>query len=307
MVSLFVTILCTIEVPLFYMISGTLLLSRNESLKDLFRKRILRFGLVLVLFSALQYCAHVLRNEFSDPSLSDFIKRLLTGDIQETYGFLYYYLGILMILPLLRRSAQHLSDEEFRYIFLFRIIMDVIIVLGNTLPFGLVESNFMQGCHIFLSNVWYVLMGYYCGNRLKATEKSYTYTLPFIISLGLPIALISILYATTGVLNDPMINLTASLSAVCAFMAVRQSCPIITTESGFSGRTDRIYLFLGRLVFGAYLTEWFARCMYLPVYLYLTEHSVGLIASGVYWLLSLVTAFIFSYCLHKIPLLKSLI
>ena len=53
--SLLLATICKIAVPLFFMISGGLLLHRQESLKDLFRKRIVRMGIVLVLFSGILY------------------------------------------------------------------------------------------------------------------------------------------------------------------------------------------------------------------------------------------------------------
>lgn len=49
-IYMFIAIVTRINVPLFLMISGTLLLDKEESYKLLLGKRVLRFSLVIVLF-----------------------------------------------------------------------------------------------------------------------------------------------------------------------------------------------------------------------------------------------------------------
>ena len=52
-VSFFRSLVCKAAVPLFYMVSGALLLGKNESFGELARKRILRIVAVIVIFSLL--------------------------------------------------------------------------------------------------------------------------------------------------------------------------------------------------------------------------------------------------------------
>lgn len=53
------SIFCKIAVPLFFMISGALLLPKQESFKQLFSKRILRMTIVLVLISVPYYFGYI--------------------------------------------------------------------------------------------------------------------------------------------------------------------------------------------------------------------------------------------------------
>ena len=48
-------VLCKTGVPLFLMASGALLLEKEESLPELFRKRILRYGITFAVFVFFQY------------------------------------------------------------------------------------------------------------------------------------------------------------------------------------------------------------------------------------------------------------
>lgn len=62
-ISFLFSMVCKGAVPLFFMVSGALLLGKNESGKDLFQKRILRMILVIVIFSFLYYMKLVLKGE----------------------------------------------------------------------------------------------------------------------------------------------------------------------------------------------------------------------------------------------------
>ena len=53
--SLIGTIISGIGVPLFWMVSGALLLSKKESWKKVYGKRIPRFTGVLIIFSVIRY------------------------------------------------------------------------------------------------------------------------------------------------------------------------------------------------------------------------------------------------------------
>lgn len=63
--------LAATAVPIFFMISGALLLPKKESLKELFQKRILRMVLVLLVFSGIQYVLLLLeeRAAFSEKAV----------------------------------------------------------------------------------------------------------------------------------------------------------------------------------------------------------------------------------------------
>ena len=64
--SLSLSILCKAAVPIFFMVSGGVLLGRQETLKDLFRKRVLRFLNVILLhfFSISGLSASIRRTVF---------------------------------------------------------------------------------------------------------------------------------------------------------------------------------------------------------------------------------------------------
>ena len=79
--SLLLATVCKIAVPLFFMISGGLLLHRQETLKDLLCRRIVRMALVLVLFSGILYGFWIHWGFVPHPGIRDFVRRVLTEGI----------------------------------------------------------------------------------------------------------------------------------------------------------------------------------------------------------------------------------
>ena len=301
-ISLVVTVLCTIDVPLFFMVSGALLLGKNESVKDVYKKRILRFAICILIFSILQYVVKSFRGQITDPSLSDFVLKVLSGNIQETYWFLYEYLGILMILPLLRKMAQGMDDTEFLYLFWLRIIINIIFSINSPQISDAVNGSWRDSIQCVLSYSWYMLMGYYVENRFSHENKQVHSELYFMSGIVLPVILVSVQYLSKGSLNDGITGMTTPFCAVVCFLAIKNKY-----VDNSNNRINRIVVLLGSLTFGVYLTEWYARWLLLPMYIYMTNHTIGIIASALYWLLSLVMAFGFSFVLKRIPLIKRII
>ena len=303
LISLLITVLCTMDVPLFFMVSGALLLEKNESVKDVYKKRILRFAICILIFSILQYVVKSFRGQITAPSLSDFVAKVMSGDIQETYWFLYEYLGILMILPLLRKMAQGMDDTEFIYLFWFRIIANILFSINMPQTSNVINGSWRESIQGVMSYSWYMLMGYYVEKRYKQ-EKDHVICskLGFASGIILPVILVSVQYLFTGILNDGFTGMTTPFCTVLCFFVIKSKY-VDNSDS----RRNRFIILLGSLTFGIYLTEWYARGLLLPIYIYMTKHSIGIIASALYWLLSLVMALGFSFILKKIPFIKRII
>lgn len=108
--SLIISVITRINVPLFAMISGALLLGREESYGDIWKKRMKNMLLVTVGCSALLYLAFGLLRD-RDLSLDTFLYGLLAGNLKDfdSYWFLYAYIGFLLFLPFYRHIAQQMT------------------------------------------------------------------------------------------------------------------------------------------------------------------------------------------------------
>ena len=151
-----------VAVPLFFMITGALLLPKVETLSVLFRKRIFRFVFVILAFQIIQHAyGHFSSREAF--SYSDFLYDVLIGKSAAlATWFLYAYLAVLLLLPLLRILAQNMSTQHFVYLFALHLFLTSFIPLNNTLQNWLVLSNYINGQNVFV----YLFAGYFIENRL---------------------------------------------------------------------------------------------------------------------------------------------
>ena len=91
-------------VHLFFLLSGALLLGKEEPLWGFYRKRLRRVLVPFLIWSVIVYILTGLTTKGFDWSscLSDFGRRLVTNGIHGTYWFIYVILGLYLITPLLR-------------------------------------------------------------------------------------------------------------------------------------------------------------------------------------------------------------
>lgn len=292
LVSLFVTIMCLIDVPLFFMISGALLLPREESLSFIWTKRIFKIFSILFIFSMLQYVILALRGKIDDYGLVDFMKRFCSGNIQEPYWFLYYYLGFLMMLPVLRSIAIHLKNEVFVFLFLVRLTLDFLVpfisyAFGIEFNIHITEPLTMVG-----SNIIFFLAGYYIENRIEVNKKK------MIISIGMVIFVLVVSmtyiffnYVKYGTINDGFVNRLTFVLTILSYYVFKYFFQNV--DSAFVRK-------IAGYVFGVYLIESMVRMIYLGLYKQVINSAPGVVGAFLYIVLTAITSFIVVYVYRSV-------
>lgn len=108
------SIFCKIAVPLFFMISGALLLKKTETLKQLFSKRILRMTVVLLLVSVPYY---FWLHRTQGIGVADFFTYIYGNSATTSLWYLYSYIALLLLLPFLRCMVQTMKRQDYVYLF----------------------------------------------------------------------------------------------------------------------------------------------------------------------------------------------
>ena len=233
-VYLAVSIFCKFSVPLFFMVSGALLLEREESLGRLWRHRIGKIALVLLAWSFFYYLDEVWLG-WREFRLGDFAGRFLWGNWNLSFWYLYAYLAMLMTLPLLRKFAGSLTNREFVYLF------SLAFVFSSLLP--VLQYLLWQENHSFNSDFqlgWVCaqifvcpLLGYFMRKRIPDFWSGRRLALLWAANLGgiLVTAGLTVWKASlTGMLDEnhsqSFYNLfsvlnAASVFAACTYLAGR--------------------------------------------------------------------------------------
>ncbi len=300
LISLFVSTICNSAVPLFLMISGVTLLGREESIKDLFFKRIIRILIVIPLFSMVQYIAMILMKGEMSFDLQYYFERLIEGNMTEQYWYLYAYLAFLISLPILRPLAMNMSEQGYKY-------MMFIAIAWNYIPKvlkALTVFNTSQSIDFFFDGqlIFYPLIGYYLG-RKKSVEKLsksglYIVVLVTVIAFNMLFELLA--HHISG--EWGLYNLSVMPITILIFILGRRLGTCITGDKVY-----RLVAYLGSLSFGIYLVELIARRIWLPVYLRLCDATLGVVACCIYIALSYITGAFIAAVMKIIPGLKKLV
>lgn len=120
-VYIFASIFCLFSVPLYFMISGALLLEREESIRKVL-KRIVRFIIVLFFISVVYYLVDVITGRIAFSFLG-FWKQIYTSQVSTHLWFLYAYIVFLLCIPFLRAIVRNLDEKYYIYLFFGWFIM----------------------------------------------------------------------------------------------------------------------------------------------------------------------------------------
>ena len=172
------SIITKIGPPLFFMISGALLLGKDESYKQILSKRVLRILIVMAVRTVLIL---ILMPELRSQPIAVF----MSGNI----WFLYAYLGFLLMLPFLRLIAKNIT-----------LSVICCLVSGITQALGLAEG-FTQFLPLYTSlapklceNIIFPLTGYflYKGDILKTGKDKALLAASAALHLAVSAALIAV-------------------------------------------------------------------------------------------------------------------
>ena len=307
------SIVTRINVPLFAMISGILLLGREEDVKTLLKKRVLRFLVVILVFSAILYLTLGLK-EGAPMDVWLFLQGLAKGDLKhfESYWFLYAYLGFLLSLPFLRPAAQAMKKDTFL------LLMGVHIICLTLLPI----ANYLLGTtgKIVLSHslclsvynatlLFYPLIGYWIDRNVDVTKikRKQWYMLAILCILGTTLSgFFTWLQGTSNHYTQDFLNLFNFINVITIYLAFKRlfSSKFQTSHP----KVSKIVTTIGPLTFGVYLLD-----PALRVILYPSLRTALLPMLDNYWfsitwcIFSFMTLGLLTYLLRKLKPVRKLI
>ena len=160
--------LTRVGVPLFFMLSGCLMLSREgtRQLAAFYRKNLPKIGIPLVVWNLIYYGGSLLmRGETF--RLRDFLAGLLNQGHSYHMWFVYTLLGIYLLCPFLKRMTEGCTGSQLLLlvgIILFPTAIQPILNLAQPVYIHLF-GPLMEGY------LGYFLLGYWLGGR-KLTPKA---------------------------------------------------------------------------------------------------------------------------------------
>lgn len=252
-ISFVLSLICKAAVPLFYMVSGTLLLGKNESFKELFKKRIVRIIVVIVIFSTLYYLKLVLRGQAEFAPLQ-FIFGLPFDVVYLSYWYLYSYLGILVILPILRPLAQNMSKNTVWYLIALQVIMESVMGTLSFFGYRTLCGYFGFG-GLFQSVIFYPLIGYgldkYMVEEKFWSEKNIFRNVACVLVTAVAWRMVYVDSLNNGAYREMHLGTWVPLITIVLFMDMK----LLVKEECISEKAKRILGTIGGCTFGIYLLD----------------------------------------------------
>lgn len=143
---------CKTAVPMFLMVSGACLLGRDETIGKTL-KRTGRMLLVLMVMSAIY---NMLRQEPLE--LIEFLEEVFVNPVTNSYWYIYLYIGILLLLPILRKLKLEKKDYIYLTV-LYVVLQGTFPILGYYCQW--VQPAYELGLPFLSTYVYCFLMGYY--------------------------------------------------------------------------------------------------------------------------------------------------
>lgn len=286
-----------INVPVFFMISGMLLLGRNITYSDIGKKigRILIYLitfeiLITVAESYMQY-RHMGILTFD---LVVFLRSILAGNIYGAgaYWFLYAYIAFLLMLPLLEKIAININAKDISYIIIIHFIcFTALPIINLVLYFKMLDEIVLNSYIVFpfgvLKCIFYPLIGYYLDKKINIEDLGWK---PICLSVVVSCCGIAISGMCTlaegmylGRYSENFTELFDYITAITFFLLIKR----IISKGKMSVRTERKIILWGSLTFGIYLIDPVLKVILFNKYISFFRGRIPLISSIIWCFVSM--------------------
>lgn len=170
-------------VPIFFMLSGALLLSKDYELEYFIKKRFLRIIPPFIFWSLVYIIYDIIKGGKDFNSIIEvvtfFLRKIFHGS-QYHLWFIYTIMGLYLFVPILRKWIKNATQKEILY---FLIIWIITILYGIPHLKGYLPKIYLVN---FSGYLGYMVLGYYL-SQLKQ-QKNFLSIL--LIVLGVCITII---------------------------------------------------------------------------------------------------------------------
>jgi len=295
-------------VPIFFMISGALLLApeREMTIKKLIVKYLLKYSMVILCFGG----AFALIEEFfyerklSIEIIGRSFVNMLQGKSWEHMWYMYTLLGIMFIVPILRGYVKSIEEKEKSRNTDVMYMLCVMFVFLSVVPMILSFTKSAMGIVFPFVGIYvlYMLLGYWIDRE--------------IIKIPLPVSSLIIVFSLSIVI---IVSYVTQKGCEWGEILVGYSSPLIAVfsvaifsmakelDSGIKTDTPVIVKKLGQYSFGVYIIHMFWINIAYKVIKYNPFEENAIIGFMIVYVAVTVASLVSVAVMKKIPLLNKII
>lgn len=299
----------TINNSLFFMASGALLFNKRllndkTDIKKYFC-RVLRFCLVLLLFSAIQYFFLLHESNIGKMDLKAFLILIYQSPIYYTYWFMYTYIAFLLMAPFLQKIACDMTRIQFFWLLVLTVtFVDILPIVQYAFGIGTININI---CINTLNYSAQPILGYYLHENWRYVKQKSKKLIALIISSIMSVCIASgmtyIDMQNNGEYSERFISLFNIITAITVFIICYEIGEKIKNEIVIKGIN-----IVANSVFVIYLLENIIE-KYVGHNIYrLIPIRFKLLSCLIIWIPStMIVGVLITITLKKIPIIKKLI
>ncbi|MDO9300017.1 MAG: acyltransferase family protein [Anaerolineales bacterium] len=293
LISSYYFVISRVAVPLFFMVSGYLLLQKEEPYREFFRKRALKVFVPFFVWSViyLLWKREGFDLPFSMKLVASYLLKIIRGPRENHLWFFYALIGLYLFTPILRVFVAKASLRDlFYFCGLWFLVVPVFSFLQEFTPIKIgFELYFIAGYS------GYFMLGYLLG-RLEYT-KYQLYGLAFLLFI-FSIGTTALNYLVKSEYFVGYLSVNIVLMTAFAFILLR--------EIQISDNLYRFLVPLSRASFGVYLAHVIVLAELEKLPIVSSWFSTG---SSVYMipllgLLGFFVSFVIVAIIQKIPVLR---
>lgn len=149
-------VLSRFAVPIFFMVSGALLLTKIEDPIKFYKNRFLN---ILIPFIIWSFVLIVYKNagDLTQISLKNSLIEIIQNQVYFHLWFYYDLISIYILVPIMRKIIVALNEKELLFILvLWGVFNNIIPTMQFSFDFNIAIKNMF-----FVGNIGYFLLGYY--------------------------------------------------------------------------------------------------------------------------------------------------
>ena len=303
-VSLTYFFISKIAVPIFFMISGYLLLNKIDSYKKCIQ-RIIRIVIVLIgcgFIYAIYNTYHIDPN----PSFISTIKRFCDVYValpSNSLWYLYAYLGILIMLPFLQKMVSLMTKRDYHIFFAVSVLFFSILPILTHYSYLInVNSNFELP--LFGGYICMLFIGQYFA-RFGIQKTRIGFCVASVLFVAMIIFNVIATYfeyqksSSDYLFFDNRTFFPILLQSVCVFYLV--------SFAKISEKPAKIVSYIGSCTFGIYLLSDMGIGLLKPIYVIISSYTPRFFAVIIFEICIFIICLIAVVILKKIPYIKKVL
>jgi len=281
-----------LAVPLFLMISGALLLHKEEPVNHYIEKRATKILIPFIVWSVIYFVCKS-SGEFN---VKIFIQQFLNAKIYYHLWYFYILIPLYIFIPFLRKIIKSIPSS---YILLYAVISSGISTINDVI--GIYGVNMQIFSNPFSVGVSYLLLGYVIARREYELKYYQVYGIVSLLIILLGTYIITMWKGALSQVFYDALGLPVLMYAVMVFYLCKKHL-----NSGIRNYNSRFLEYIGKYSFGIYLVH--------PLLLSLMQKfpllSISALSGNPYimmpvtFIVVLFISLLFIMPLSKIPILK---